>query len=463
MKNDQTLEVIHPAFAGKIGVGRREITPPVGIYARMWGCARHDVAEGIHRPLYCTVLSFQGLRGGAPLVLAGLDLGWWREAEDEWFLRGPLLEALGLDASRLMIHLTHTHSGPSTSRAAQDKPGGEKIEPYLCQVRQALIEAAGESLATAQPATLSWAAGRCDLAANRDLPDPDGAGILCGFHPQGPADDTLLVGRVCGGGGQIVATMVNYACHPTTLGGANRLISPDYIGAMRETLEAATGGARCLFLQGASGELGPRQGYEQDPAIADRNGRQLGYAALSALEGLLPNAKKLSFAGREPSGAPLGRWKRVDHQPSTAIGAVQLEVQLPLKKMPSAEELQQQLRQCTDRLAAERLERALDRRKSIGDGDRLAMPLWIWRLGDSYVVATPAEAYSALQVKLRRRFPHRAIAVLGLVNGCFSYLPTTEAFSTGAYQADVSLFQPGCLETVLETCVEAVTELDRGG
>ena len=48
------------------------------------------------------------------------------------------------------------------------------------------------------------------------------------------------------------AVIVNYACHPTTLAWDNRAISPDWIGAMRENVEAAAGGI-CMFLQGASG------------------------------------------------------------------------------------------------------------------------------------------------------------------------------------------------------------------
>ena len=77
----------------------------------------------------------------------------------------------------------------------------------------------------------------------------------------------------------MLGTLVNYACHPTTLAWENTLISPDYVGAMREVVEQHTG-APCLFLQGASGDLGPREGFVGDTAVADRNGRQLGFAAL---------------------------------------------------------------------------------------------------------------------------------------------------------------------------------------
>src|SRR6185503_5155147 len=106
-------------------------------------------------------------------------------------------------------------------------------------------------------------------------------------NPAVKADDTLVVGRITADDdGRVLGTLVNYACHPTTLAWENRLISPDYVGAMREVVEAHTGGGPCLFLQGASGELAPAHQYVGDTAVADRHGRRLGFSALAALEGM---------------------------------------------------------------------------------------------------------------------------------------------------------------------------------
>src|SRR5690606_33553586 len=110
---------------------------------------------------------------------------------------------------------------------------------------------------------------------------------------------------------QPVATVVNYACHPTTLAWQNTLISPDYVGAMCETVEQHAGGL-CLFLQGASADLGPREGFTGDTAVADRNGRQLAYAVLSALESLPSPGTAFHYTGPVVSGAVLGDWQ---HQP----------------------------------------------------------------------------------------------------------------------------------------------------
>src|SRR6185437_3271378 len=108
--------------------------------------------------------------------------------------------------------------------------------------------------------------------------------------------------RMTDASGRPLATLVNYACHPTTLAWENTLLSPDYVGAMRETVERDLG-VPAVFAQGASGDLGPRHGFVGDTAIADQNGRQLGYAALSALALLGPPATDFRYRGPVISGA----------------------------------------------------------------------------------------------------------------------------------------------------------------
>ncbi|MCU0959802.1 MAG: alkaline ceramidase [Pirellulaceae bacterium] len=455
------LRVAEPSFAGDLGLARRDITPPVGIYARMWGCARHDVAEGIHRPLYVTALACRPPQGAAPFLLVSLDLGWWRSRADEWFLRGAVLEALGLDPARLMLQTAHTHAGPATSRDAGDKPGGDRIPAYLEHVRQATVDAAREALAQAEPALLTWATGRCALAVNRDLPHPDGGGVLCGYNPDQPADDTILVGRLTRANSTELATLVNYACHPTSLGGDNRRISPDYIGALREVVEGATGGAPCLFLQGASGELAPRRQYAGDVQVADANGRQVGYAALSALSGMLPPGQALAFAGAQASGAPLGIWQLVPTSAGDLCRCVQTRVVLPVKpELQRVDQLAARLAACADRVERERLERAMQARSDLGSAIEVDVPLWGWRWGDTLLFGTPAEAYSLLQRALRRQFPHRAVVVLNMVNGHGSYLAPASSYGTGTYQVDVSLYAAGGLERVLAACLDLARELE---
>ena len=61
-----TTVVPAPTSLLRFGHARAEITPPVGIYHRMWGAARHDRATGVHRPLVADVLVLAPLEPAPP-------------------------------------------------------------------------------------------------------------------------------------------------------------------------------------------------------------------------------------------------------------------------------------------------------------------------------------------------------------------------------------------------------------
>ena len=451
----------HPGFKGWIGACREDITPPIGIYFRNWGAATEEVAAGVHRPLSASALTLQISPDARPVVLMSLDLGWWRSSRDEWYVRGYVLKALDLTPDRLMIHFTHTHAGPVLCREDEDKPGGEKIGPYLDSLREAIIRVIRGALATAAPAALEWRYGRCGLARNRDLPDPDNPRYLSGFNPSAPADDTLLVGRATDDGGRILAILVNYACHPTTLAWDNHLLSPDFVGAMRETVEGHTGQAICLYLHGASGELAPREQYTSDTEIADANGRQLGFAVLATLAGMLPRESQLVYSGFVESGAPLAVWQMQSKASPPILDAVQSEIEYCLQQMPTAQDLNLQIEACEDRVLAERLRRKRRIREGVGDGAAATMPFWVWRVGECILIGHPNEAYSRLQTALRERFPDRAIAVMNVVNGHYGYLPPAHLYNLDLYPVWQTPFGAGSLERLIAACEHAIqTGLD---
>jgi hypothetical protein len=444
-----------PSFKGWIGIGREDITPPVGIYARNWGAAKHEVASGIHLPFTLTAVTFQNGEGESPLLLISADLGWWKSAADERQLREGILQALALQPFQLMFCLTHTHAGPSTFSEDENKPGGHLIAPYLRYVQQAAIAAAGNALKTAKIATLTWHYGTCDLAKNRELPEAGSDRIITGLNPLAAADDTLLVGRITDEE-KILGTIVNYACHPTTLGADNQLLSPDYIGAMRALVEASTG-APCLFLQGASGELSPAEQYSGDTSLADQYGRQLGFAVLSSLEAMLPPEQALFFTGVVESGASLAMWNKGAYAANTVLKGEMTTVALPLKELPSLAEVEAAWAACEDHVIKERLWRQRGIRKTIGDGAVSEMPLWVWRVGDTILAGQPNETYSAFQQELRALLSPVAVVVMNIVNGYAGYLPPAEAYSRQSYAVWQTPFAPGALE-LLTAAAAAISQ-----
>lgn len=446
----RTMKFSHAAFRGLVGVARSDITPPVGIFCRNWGAAKQDQAEGVHRPLTLTALTIQTDAQSAPLVLVDTDLGWWRSIAVERAFRRRVLDALKLDEARFLFTLSHTHAAPPIADPDPAWKGGELLAGYQKKLEQATVDTVQRALKAAVPATIDWHLGRCSLAVNRDLPDPDKDRVVCGYNPSAAADDTLLAGRVADQSGKVIATISNYACHPTTLAWDNKLISPDFIGAMRETIEANTPGARALFLQGAGGEMSPRYQYVGDPAVADAHGRNLGFATLATLAAMEPPGMELVYGGVIESGAPLAVWNRQPRKPSTTLRAVHSTVDLPLKDWPSADELEKQRLACTDRAFEERLRRKRDVRRVLGDGKAFALPFWVWQIGDAILAGCMMESYSWMQKHLRERFPGRAIVYANLVNGCLGYLPPAELYGKDLYQVWQTPFDRGSLERLAE-------------
>ena len=447
----------HCGFFGRIGMARAEITAPVGIYSRNWGAAKHDVASSIHRPLYLSVLTLAE-PDGTPLVLVDADLGWWRPFSLFQEFQERLLNEIGLPASRVIFALTHTHASAPLMKSDSQIAGSEMQDPWLESVYQSTVATIQEALSNPFDGSLDWHAGSCQLAADRDLPDPESGRIVCGYNPARPADKTLVVGRVTDSHGQLRAVIANYACHPTTLAWDNESISPDFIGAMRETIEQAST-ATAFFLQGASGELAPRHQYVGDPSVADRHGKQLGYATLATLHDMEPPGTQLAYDGVVESGAPLAVWKHSPIELSAKLHAVDCTVDLDLKDWPTAEELERQRIHCDDRALEERLRRKRDIRRALGDGSTFAVPVSVWVVGDAILVGSCCEAYSLLQTELRRRFPDHSIVCMNLINGTIGYLPPENLYDADVYQVWQTPFARGGLERLIETLAKTIEEL----
>ncbi|WZP00254.1 hypothetical protein EP7_001877 [Isosphaeraceae bacterium EP7] len=470
-----------PQSLCSFGVARCDVTPPVGIYHRMWGAASHERSTGVHRRLSASAASIAPLGNpAAGVVLMAIDhcLLWDLEGRK---VLDIVATKSGLSPEQLLIAYSHTHASGLMDTGRSDRPGGELIAPYLADLAEKLAGLVIEARKNAQSATLCYGTGRCNLAAHRDTYDEAGGRFVCGFNPEGVGDDTLVLIRATADDGRTLATMVNYACHPTTLAWQNTLISPDFPGAMREVIEQATG-APCLFLQGASGDLGPRYGFVGDTAVADRNGRQLGYAALSALEGMAPPRTRFEYAGPVESGAVIGTWR---HAPLDADRLRGLEawslrrwtVDLPYRPdLPTAESThlerarwerdEQEALSRADRARAaecrafvERMDRQLVRIGNLPPGPAFPFEVLIWKTGDAAWLAVGAEHYQYLQVELRRRSPGAAIVVLTLINGWQpGYLPTAAAYGRGIYQAEIAVLAAGSLETLTDCIARHLAE-----
>lgn len=441
----------------------------------MWGAALHDQATGIHRPLEATLLWLEPAAPatGKPLIIVALD-HCILDAQELHNIRQAVCDAGAVEFDHVLVTVSHTHGSGWMSRTRSHLPGGELLGPYLDELAVRVGSLAREARSQVAPATIVYGTGRCNLAAHRDYFDAERGRFVCGFNPTGIADDTLLVARIATEAGDRLATIVNYACHPTTLAWDNTLISPDWVGSMREVIEQGEGG-KCLFLQGASGDLGPREGFVGDTSVADRNGRQVGYAALSTLATLPPAGTEYRYAGPVISGTAIGVWR---HEPLSAQALdshktwhwEQLVVELPYRHdLPTLEQTTSErehwlaeeararaanneslVRDC--RAQVEQRTRQLDRLKNLVPGRCYPLTLQLGILGDAVWVFVPGELYQIFQTTLRQRFAPRPVFVTTLTNNWQpGYIPPASTYGYNIYQEVIAATSPGSLETLLET------------
>lgn len=475
--NPSLTDMFTPQSRCRFALAWADITPPANIYHRMGGAAKHERATGVHRPLRATVAVFEPLNAnGERQILLALDhcvMG----AAEHGQLVARVAEIGGVAAEEILVVFSHTHGAGLMGLDRVALPGGDLIPGYLQSVGERAGELVRQCVASLALADIVYGRGRCSLAAHRDYWDGVRKEFVCGFNPGVPADDTVIVARVTAEDGSMQASIVNYACHPTTLAWNNTLISPDYIGAMREVVERDTG-APCLFLQGASGELGPREGFVGDTAVADRNGRELGYAALSAITALPEAGTKYCYMGPVVSGATLGAWahEALSREEMNFKAAWQLtRWREPLKYragQPTAAQTQRELEQfladeaaaraagdearaAECRAMAERRNRLLHCLSQLPQGESFPLRVVLWRMGDAFWVGVEGESYNLLQTELRRRFPDRVIIVASIAaDWGASYLPPRELYNTGIYQESIAVVAAGSLEQLIESIAQ---------
>lgn len=466
------------------GVARGDITPPVGIYHRMWGAATHDVSTGVHRPLTATVLTLAPRDADESedvKIAIAVDHCLLWPTEMRTLIR-RVSETAGVDPDSLEVLFSHTHGAGLMGLERQELPGGDMIAPYLDHLADVAARLIGDALASARPASITYGTGRCSLATHRDYWDRQLQKYVCGYNPEGIVDDSVIVARVSDSRGQTMSTIVNYACHPTTLAWDNTLISPDYVGAMREVIEQATE-APCFFIQGASGDVGPREGFVGDVAVADRNGRQLGYAALAAILDLPPPDTRFVYTGPVVSGATIGTWRNEpasdDRSSRAAVWrSAELRIDLPMRNdLPLRDELlTEQTRWKSEQDAAtangdhhrarearamgERVTRLLIRVAHLPQSDRFSYRVKLWRNGDAVWIPLNGEHYNVLQIELRKRFPELTLLIGTLANGSeVWYLPDAESYGKGLYQEEASILARGSLEILTDALERSIRDL----
>ncbi len=411
-----------------IGADRTELPLPLPI--RLAGFAAR-AADGptarVLAPLRLRTLAL-GTDHDQPVVLVSADLLFWGDDVAE-LIKDRFETEFGLGRDHLILHATHTHSGPQAGRRFLGALGVPD-DRFLDFLTDTTLASAKRALAGQDRVTVERSSIMVPLGVDRRHVRTGGA------HPLTELDHEATVIRFRTLAGDCAALLVQHACHPVLH--HDNAITSDFSGAAMSALEGDGAGV-ALYLQGCCGDVNPDnyRGTEflgaDQPMIEEFGGR-----LAAAVAGLLQSDE----------------WRA--ETPAVTVGEHVFEVPVPDRVPP--DELH---------LLAERDDvRGEWARLMLADPDRHAGPVTV-RL--TRLTLTETTRFIGLSAELVTRFGRytkersgaEAIA-LGYTNGMTGYLITAQQLAEGGYEPAESPYYfglPGLLHPSVEDIVLA--ELDR--
>ena len=234
----------------RAGAFKTVISPPLQDHPPVYmaGFGHNRVAVTVHDDLYARCVAFSA--GQKPLVVCEVDLiGFF--LDDVQRVRAKVPEA------DVVVASTHVHEGPDTMGLWGPAAGQSGIDDaYNSFVVDRVAAAAKGALAALAPATPALAVVH---SAELDT-------FIDDTRPPVVHDPDLIVLSLTGKDGRRIATVVNWANHPETLGSRNTQISADYPGFFYKRLEAKLGGMAVLWNGAVGGMQSPLGAKIKDPA-----------------------------------------------------------------------------------------------------------------------------------------------------------------------------------------------------
>lgn len=424
------------------GFARLDITPHLGVPISGGWSAR--TGRGLLDPLYvCAVAFGDGETSAVVLSLDNLGIG----GDIGLTFPREVAQLLELPAAAVILCCTHSHTTPSV---ALD-------EDYRNWLRRRCADAATLALNDRKPVTdVRWAEGEAGgIAFVRRYKMTDGTVLTNppSKEPEkilGPAcenDDSVRVIRILRKDATEIS-VVNFQAHPDNIGGD--WYSADYPGALRDTVEKLCPNTKCIFLNGAEGQMicanaqAPRipDCHEKAVAIGEKLGRRV---AELAKEAVSTGMTGLSF-GRKVAHM---RTKRDPNMLPEAKRRIQLHQQGKDLEIHPSQKIANYL------LAEARRQVSLNENQQ----DEILAEVSAVTFCGLALVGIPGEPFNEIGKQIRRNSRFPATCVMCLANGSLGYIPMIADHNQGSYEDRATPFAPGSAEHLADTADTLVAEL----
>ena len=393
----------------KAGVGRVVITPDQPMWMSGYA-ARTKPAESKLHDLWAKALALedgQGRRGIVVTIdLCGIDRKFTADVRDE------LAKKHGLDRSRIVLCVSHTHSGPVVERNLEpmyflDEVQQKRVQDYTAKLREQVIGIAGQAIANLKTAVVQFGHGQATFAVNRrNNPEGEVPALREAGKLRGPVDHDVPVLAVKTAEGEPLAILFSYACHATVLDGYQW--SGDYPGNAQIELERRHPTATAMFVAGCGADQNPIPRRKVE--LSEIYGQQLAAAVDEVLRG----------PTKEVKGGLTTTYREID---------------LPFAELPTRVQLEQD-RGSDNKYVASRARLLLER---IDGGQPLSKtypyPIQTWRLGNEVqIVFLGGEVVVDYSLRLKDDMPDGKAWIAGYANDVMAYIPSRRVLREGGYE-----------------------------
>jgi len=452
-----------------VGFARVNINPMRGVGIAGYFVPR--IVEGVLDDLHASCASVA--LGDTRVLIFSLDLLQMQTYISNKY-RDAIAKATGVPRSAIYIHCQHTHTAPYVDPDRENLVIGAYAEnereltlEYQEFVLHRLVDCAIDAIASEKPAKMGHGVGHASgiafirrfrmkdgsVRTNPGVNNPD---IVA---PIGELDERVSVVRFDREGAESIV-IVNYANHPDVVGGSK--VSADWPGFTCQTVETALENTRCLFLNGAQGDVNhvnvhPTKGYLNDLFMDfDDVARGYGHAR---------------YMGRVVAGAVLQVFDKVEYVDVDSIKYIEKTVKVP-SNMPEPERLAEAHKINDLHLAGRDSEIPFEGMlltTAVAEAGRMVrlehgpeffnLSFTALSIGGVAFFGIPGEPFNAIGRAIKETEGYDLIIPSCLVNGSEGYFPVKDAYDEGGYEAKSSNYKAGIAELIMAEGKKILTEL----
>ena len=459
------------------GFARVDITPMTGIPVR--GYFKKRFADGVLDPLEANALALSA-KDEKVLLISIDNCGF--DTETMSWMRGRIAAKCGIPEDAMFLSCTHTHTGPYIHKpgaAASDDEEAQipdhgfadvdhpLVREYTEFVAKRLEDAACYAIADLKDAKCGFAIGNAPNIAfirryvmkNGEIRTNPGVNNPEIDHSCGEVDERVNVLRFDREGADTIV-LVNFGNHPDVVGGSS--ISADWPGFLRRRVEKALDGVRCVFFNGAQGDVNHVNVF---PKGGDLNDMFMDFDDVSRGYG---HARHI---GNVVTGAVLQVYDKVEYRDVDSLKYCVKMIKVPSNRpkpedMPAAYALEKLHVEGHDDqipykgMMLTTVVAEAERMIRLENGpDFFEMPISAISVGDIVLCGLPGEPFTGIGRGLKENASWTAVLPCCLTNGGEGYFPMMDAYDEGGYEARSSRFKAGVAEVLIKEGNELLDEL----